>query len=134
VSEIQNLTEYIPTEKENNLLQVLLNPEHRMKSITDICKIANCSRQTYYESFAKPGFKQLYENKSKELIKQSVGPVVNTFIREAQRGSFQHGKVILEMAGMYVEKQKTEITGEDGNPVKVDLSGMTTDEIKDLLK
>jgi deoxyribose-phosphate aldolase len=107
--DLQNLTDYTPTEKENTLLEVLLNPENRMKSITDICKIANCSRQTYYEAFAKPGFVTIYESKSKELVKQSVGPVINTFVREALRGSFQHGKVILEMADMYTEKQETKI-------------------------
>ncbi len=102
---IQNLTDYILTEKENNLLEVLLNPEYRMKSITDICKIAKCSRQTYYEAFAKPGFVKIYEEKSKDLIKQSIAPVLNTFVREALRGSFQHGKVLLEMAGLYTEKE-----------------------------
>jgi hypothetical protein len=33
---------------------------------------------------------------------------MNTFVREAERGSFQHGKVVLEMAGVYTEKVKVE--------------------------
>lgn len=134
MDDVQNLTEYTPTAKEKDLLEVLLNPEHRMKSITDICKIANCSRQTYYESFNKPEFVKIYELKSKELVKQAVAPVINTFIREAQRGSFQHGKVLLEMAGMYAEKTETEISGETTVNNKVDLSGFTTEQLKDMLK
>ena len=106
MDDLQNFTEYEPTEKENNLLEVLLNPEYRMKTITDICKAAGCTRPIYYEAFSKPGFVKLYEDKSKDLVKQSVGPVINTFVREALRGSFQHGKVVLEMAGAYVEKQE----------------------------
>jgi hypothetical protein len=111
VIDLQNLTDYKPTEKEKNLLEVLLNPENRMKSITDICKLAKCSRPIYYEAFSKPGFVALYRQMSMNLVKQSVGPVLNTFIREAQRGSFQHGKVILEMAGVYSESSKVELGG-----------------------
>jgi hypothetical protein len=104
----QNSTKYEPTQKEKALLEVLLNPEHRMKSITDICKIAGCDRVTYYNAFAKPGFSELYKEQSKDLVRQAVAPVLNTFVREAIRGSFQHGKVILEMADVYTESSKIE--------------------------
>jgi len=108
----QSITEYSPTESEKRLLEVLLSPEHRMKSITDICKIALCSRFVYYDSFKKPGFQALYKAQSKALVDQSIAPVLNTFVREALRGSFQHGKVILEMAGLYSEKSTLEVSGE----------------------
>ncbi len=109
--ELQNLTKYEPTEKEKNLLEVLLNPDYRMKSITAICKAAKCSRPIYYEAFSKPDFVKLYKSQSTDLVKQSVAPVINTFIREAQRGSFQHGKVLLEMAGIYSEKSDVSLSG-----------------------
>lgn len=109
---LQCLTEYRLSDKERALLEVLLNPEHRTKSITDICKVAGISRPTYYSVMEKPEFKAIYEDKTKDLIKQAIGPVVNTFVREALRGSFQHGKVILEMAGLYSEKTTIEHTGE----------------------
>lgn len=130
MSDLHNLTEYKLTEKEKNLLEVLLNPENRMKSITDICKLAKCSRPIYYEAFSKPGFVEIYKQRSMELIKQSIAPVLNTFIREAQRGSFQHGKVLLEMAGIYTEKQQLEHSGkiETPNPFE----GLTTEELKKL--
>lgn len=104
MSDLQNLTEYKPTEKEKALLEVLINPQNRMKSITDICKLANCSRPVYYEAFSKQGFVEIYNKYSVDLVKQSVASVLNTFVREAQRGSFQHGKVLLEMAGVYTDK------------------------------
>lgn len=109
---LQTLTEYEPTEAEKKLLEVLMSPEHRMKSITDICKVACCSRVLYYNAFKKPEFKALYKSMSRELVDQSIAPVLNTFVREALRGSFQHGKVILEMAGLYSEKSTLEVTGE----------------------
>ncbi|MGJ0848174.1 phBC6A51 family helix-turn-helix protein [Tissierella praeacuta] len=111
MNNLQNLTNYKPTEKEKALLEVLINPENRMKSITDICKLAKCSRPVYYEAFSKSGFVEIYKQQSMDLVKQSVASVLNTFIREAQRGSFQHGKVLLEMAGIYTEKQQLEHSG-----------------------
>ena len=126
----QNQTEYKPTPKEEKLLEVLLNPENRMKSVIDICKIANCARVTYYAAFAKSEFVALYNQKSKELVKQSVGPVLNTFIRMAQRGSFPHGKVVLEMAGIYAERM--EHTGKDG--AAIEIKNISEDEKLDLIK
>jgi L-2-hydroxyglutarate oxidase LhgO len=123
----QKSTNYEPTEKEKVLLDVLLNPENRMKSITDVCKLAGCSRNVYYEAFAKSGFSELYKQKSTDIVRQSVAPVLNTFVREAQRGSFQHGKVLLEMAGVYSDK--LEIKAEINNPFQ----GLTEDELRRLL-
>jgi len=105
----QNSSEYQPTNKEQSLLEVMLNPDYRTKSVVEWCRLANCDRKIYYNATAKPEFKALYEAKTKDLIKQSIGPVVNTFVREALRGSFQHGKVILEMAGLYSEKQNMQV-------------------------
>lgn len=129
---LQNFTEYKLTDKEKNLLEVLLNPENRMKSITDICKLAKCSRPVYYEAFSKPGFVEIYKKRSMDMVKQSIASVLNTFIREAQRGSFQHGKVLLEMAGIYTEKQQVEHSGsiDTNNPFE----GLTTDELKKIAK
>ncbi len=112
MADLQNLTEYKPTEKEKNLLEVLLNPENRMKSVTDICKLAKCTRPVYYEAFSKPGFVSLYKAQSMDLVRQSVAPILNTFVREALRGSFQHGKVLLEMADVYTENSKMELSGQ----------------------
>lgn len=107
---LQNLTEYNPTRAEEKVLEVLLNPTNRMKSVTEICKIAKISRETYYNAFEKPEFTKLYNDMSLQCIKRSIGPVINAFIHKAKRGSYTHGKVILEMAGLYTEKKKIDVT------------------------
>jgi len=127
---LQNLTEYTLTLKEEALIEVLTNPEHRMKSVTDICKIANCTRTTYYEAFSKPGFVEIYKKRSMDLVKQCVAPVLNTFIREAQRGSFQHGKVLLEMADIYTEKQQVDVGNKNNQAFKMDLANISTEELE----
>ena len=92
------------TKAEHSILEAMLNPENRMKNVADICKIAKVDRSTYYRAFQKPYFIEIYKELSESLVKQSIAPLINTFIREAQRGSFQHGKVLLEMAGLYNKK------------------------------
>ena len=119
----QKGTAYTPTVAERKLLDVLLNPKYRMKSITDICSIAEIGRTTYYEAFGKPGFEALYKQKSLEMVKQSVAPVLSAFVAEAKRGSFQHGKVLLEMAGVYAERQQVESVN-----VNVELKQLSTEE------
>ena len=100
----QKLTNVNLTDAENKLMEVLLNPDNREKTITDICKVANISRYTYYASFKKPEFKRAYEQNCKELLEESLAPVINAFIKEAKKGSYYHGKTILEMAGMHTDK------------------------------
>ena len=68
----QKPTKYKPTEKEKILLETLINPDYRMKSITDICKAAKCSRSVYYDAFAKPDFLNLYKELSESIVKQSI--------------------------------------------------------------
>jgi len=106
----QNPTEYQLTEKESLLLEIMLNPEYRTKTISEWCRLANCSRSTYYDAFKKPEFAALYEQKTKDLVRQSIGPVINAVVREAIRGSYNHAKIILEMAGLYTDK--IDVTGE----------------------
>jgi len=115
----QNATEYRPTTGELKLLEVLLNPEFRNKSVTEICSIAGVSRQTYYRAFEKPQFVALYESRAKDLVRAAVGPVINAFVKAAKEGSYPHGKVILEMAGLYAEPRKVEHAGEGGGPFRI---------------
>ena len=94
---------YEPTRQESALLTVLLNPEYARKSISDKCQIAGVSRTLYYDSIGKPEFMQYYKEQARKLVDDSIGPIINIFVREALKGSFQHGKVLLEMSGLYSE-------------------------------
>lgn len=110
--------EYAPSNAEQKLLDVLMDPSNRMKSVTEICQLAGICRDTHYRAFARPEFVSLYKEMSLKVVRSAVAPVINAFVREAQRGSFQHGKILLEMADMYTEKSKKEVSGPDGGPVE----------------
>ena len=105
----QNVTEYRPTTAEQKLLEVLLTPECRNISKTEVCKRAGISRQAYYKIFKKPAFVAYYEAQARDLVREAVGPVVNAFVQEAKKGSYPHGKVVLEMAGIYAESKNVNL-------------------------
>ena len=100
---------YEPTPAEEKLLETLLNPANRHKSVTEVCGIAGIDRKTHYNAFRKRGFVDLFKSESKALVAHGLAAMVNTFIREGIRGSFQHGKVILEMGGIYSERRDLRI-------------------------
>lgn len=93
----------------------MLDPASRLKTVTEICEAAGCSRNCYYESFKKTEFAELVRQRSKELVARAAPMLVNAFLREALRGSFQHGKVLLEMAELYQESKA--LTGANGAPL-----------------
>ena len=92
--------EYKPTDAENKLLEVMLNPENRFLSKTATCEKAGINRTTYYRIFSKPEFVAYYKKKALDLVDQAVVPIINTFNKLAIAGSFQHGKAVLDMARM----------------------------------
>jgi hypothetical protein len=96
----QNGTEYRPTREERKLLEVLLNPIHRHKSVVDLCTTAEVDRKVYYRAFEKPDFEAYFKRESKRIADRSVAAVINAFVKQAVAGSHKHGVTILEMAGM----------------------------------
>ena len=107
----QKSTDWKPTVRERRLLEVLLSPEHRLKNVSEICSIAGCDRKIYYRAFQKPNFVAYYTAESKDLVKKSLGPIINACIAQAITGSASHTKIILTMAGEYAEHQRIDLNG-----------------------
>lgn len=100
----QKDTKYQPTLAQKKLLEVLLNPEHRLKTITEICNIADIERVTYYRSFENENFCKLFEKESKALIRKAKAAIINSSIRQAVRGDAAHTKLLLTMSGDYADR------------------------------
>jgi hypothetical protein len=103
---IQKPTNYEPTPAEMKLLKVLLEPESLEMTVTDICKQAGVSRDVYYTAFNKPEFVKYQREVAQTLLAQALLPTIHAFQKEAKKGSFSHGKVMLEMHDLYTEKQE----------------------------
>jgi len=122
MAEVKNnehiLTNREPTVEEKRLLDVMIVPENRRKSVTDICKLAKISRTTYYNIFDKPEFIALKRKWEKKLISNKTTSIIHALIREAEMGSIQHIKMALEMDGSYTETTRQELTGANGGPIE----------------
>jgi hypothetical protein len=107
---------YIPTKKEEALLRVLLDPFHRMSTVSQICKLAPCSRDFYYSVMKKPEFAVYYRQVCIDLTKQRAGQLINIGFREARKGGSQglgYWKELMKMSGLLEDdKVKVEHTGE----------------------
>jgi hypothetical protein len=100
---------YVMTAGETKLIQAMLNPENIGISVVDLCKAAGLSRDTFYTAMKKPEFVKLYQETAMSMIKNETYPLIKVGLREAKRGSFQHWKVLLEMAGLYSEKSTIDV-------------------------
>jgi hypothetical protein len=102
------------------LMETMLNPEIRTQSITEICRKAKCDRSTYYRAFENASFVEDYKRRSKDLVIQGIGPVVNAIINQAAFGNVQAAKIVLEMAGIYTESREIRTPDGKGIPIKIE--------------
>jgi len=108
-----NCNGYEPTPAELKLLEVLQNPEHYKKTVTEKCRIAEIDNATYYRAMAKPEFCDYYNNLIRAQLKSSVGEIIQATRNFGTRfpGNHQDRKILLEMAGAYTEKSEVKHTG-----------------------
>ena len=119
---------------QERLLTVMINPENVFKTVTEVCKLADISRTSYYKIMAKPKFVKRLEQEGYNIVKSALLPVVNTFKKEAINGSYKHGEAILKMGGMLEDKTRIEHSGKMINDVNVtgqiDMKQLTDEEVK----
>lgn len=113
-------SKYIPTPKEEALLQVLLDPEHIGKSICDKCEIAGVSRTVYYTAMQKPDFLEYYREVSLLALASSTADLLNASQKWAmeEKGHYDR-KMLLQILDIYKDKMQTELTGRTGVPLKI---------------
>lgn len=103
---------YKPTAAEKRLLETLVNPNSVGLPVQDLCNLANISRNTYYKTMKKPDFVKLVNETTLDLIKGKVSDVLNaSYTFALTEKGFQDRKILLQMAGLLVEKTETEVTG-----------------------
>ncbi|MGJ0706676.1 phBC6A51 family helix-turn-helix protein [Enterococcus avium] len=103
---------YKPTAAEKRLLEVLINPDYLGKNVTELCNLAGISRNKYYDAMKKKDFQSLVADTTQDLIKGKIGDVLNaTYKYSLTAKGHQDRKVLLTMAGLYVDKKETEISG-----------------------
>lgn len=95
---------YQPTPAERKLLEKLFDPKFMTASISDICKAAGVSRETYYQSVKKPGFVASIKAYALDATKGKAPRYVALAEKFAEEGSWPHLRALLAMSGVYDEK------------------------------
>lgn len=104
--------EYRPTKAEKKLLEALVNPDNMGINVEDLCAVAKISKNTYYVAMKKPEFVKLVNETTLELVKGKVSDVLNaSYLYALTEKGFQDRKMILTIAGIYVDKSQTELSG-----------------------
>lgn len=106
------VNEYRPTKAENRLLEALVNPDNVGKNVEEMCSVAEVAKNTYYKAMKKPDFVKLVNETTLDLIKSKVSDVLNASYTFALTDKgFQDRKILLQMAGLLVEKTETTVNG-----------------------
>lgn len=90
------------TPEEERLLEVLLNPEHVGKNVTQKCLAANICRASYYEIMRRERFLDCLNKTAVDLVRDKMAEVIATSVKVATgsgaRG-FQDRQMLLKMFG-----------------------------------
>lgn len=101
------------TPARERLLETLINPEHLGKNVTELCSLAEISRNSYYKFMGEPEFTELITETSKEMVMGKIGDVLNaTYNYALEERGHQDRKLLLQMAGIHADKQETTLTGD----------------------
>lgn len=127
------LNEHRLSPTETRILEVALDPSFHDRTLQDKCAAANVAKNTWYRAMSDDDFVRVLNKLSIDLVSSKVADLINASYKYAVSNAknAQDRKMLLTMAGAYVDKQETKIehTGSINNPLK-DLS---IEEIKELL-
>jgi transcriptional regulator with XRE-family HTH domain len=82
----------------------------------ELAKELGVSSRTLRRWQEKEGFGEMVKERTRELLRSDFPEILGALRREANKGSFQHIKLALEMLGEYTEHR--EVTGKDGGPIQ----------------
>ena len=72
---------------------------------------AGVTPQTVCERLRDPDFKVMFREMLEASLAQETPHILRAMAQEAKEGSYQHAKLILELTGVYNEKQRVEMSG-----------------------
>lgn len=91
---------YIPLEREAKILKSLESGKP-FGTITALCEDAGITRDAWYDAVKKPDFVAHLINNNKSLLYASFPTIIKKIVEQANRGSYAHQKMILEMLQVY---------------------------------
>ena len=130
---------YFPTEREQLLLDALLNPDYADLPVKcKIAEIAGVSYSTYHRAFKKPGFIAIYHKLLMNSMQSDVPKVINAMRDFAISNPSNNSDRVafLKIAGLIEDKKTIDINKKSMNVnMNVDnAESMATEDIKEMIK
>ncbi len=113
---------YKLTAAENALLRALGNVEGQYETEVAWAAAAGVSQGTVSRALSRPGFVEHLQRWHLARLHGKAKAIVDRSVEEALADSFQDRRMLLEMIGIYKPRQRTEVTGADGGPVRLSLA------------
>ena len=108
------------SEAGHNLIKVISQPEARLMTVTDICKVANISRDSYYRLFRQQDFINAYYEACRVTSIQAAMPAMQALSAQAAGGDVAACKAMLELNGLY-QNTATINVNQDNKPSLKDI-------------
>lgn len=96
--------------KERKLLAAALKCGEQRLTVKALAEEAGVKSAFVHEKLKNPEFRQLFIEAIQTGITAETPAILHTFAQAAKEGSFQHGKLILELTGVHQDKQKVDIS------------------------
>lgn len=124
---------YLPTPAQVKLIEVLVNPEHFKKNITEKCRIAGVDRSVYYDAIKKPEFKKFLKEATIDILGSEVADVITAVKKYAISDPKCHAdrKMWLELTGLYKNEQNIKVTKDDLEELSEEEIALQLAELKD---
>ncbi len=99
------------TAPEKKILKAALKCGEQKLTLKGLAEESGVKPAVLCEKLKSPEFRALFIETMKSSITAETPAILHIFTQAAKEGSFQHGKLILEMTGVHSDKQKIELGG-----------------------
>jgi len=98
-------------EKDKKILRAINEVGQEQLTASMIAEKADCSVAEVCERLKDPDFKGMYREMLESTLTAETPQILHTMAEKAKQGSFKEAKLILELTGIYSEKQRVEMSG-----------------------
>lgn len=99
------------SELDKKILKALHETGQSQLTASIIAEKADCSVADVCERLRDPEFKSMYKEILESSLTAETPQILHAMAAKAKQGSFKEAKLILELTGVYSEKQRVEMSG-----------------------
>lgn len=95
--------------KDKKILKAALKCGEQKLTVKALSELAGVKPEYVCEKMRNPEFRELFIEALHTAVTAETPAILHSFTQAAKEGSFQHGKLILELTGVHQDKQKIDL-------------------------